>query len=119
VVARLRGTPPSGAVGHDRPGTIEDTGTIKEAGADESAATPTTNRVEGFSDDVIAIAATLLVLDLHVPEPGQAIGASLGHQLPSLAAYAVSFLTILIPCRTGSLCCLPHHRLRKVRWVSP
>jgi uncharacterized membrane protein len=55
-----------------------------------------TNRVEAFSDGVIAIAATLLVLELHVPEPGQDIWGSLGHQLPSLAAYVVSFLTILV-----------------------
>jgi TMEM175 potassium channel family protein len=57
---------------------------------------PTTGRLEAFSDGIIAIAATLLVLELHVVEPGQDIWASLAHQLPSLAAYAVSFLTILI-----------------------
>jgi uncharacterized membrane protein len=55
-----------------------------------------TGRLEAFSDGVIAIAATLLVLELHVPEPGQDIWAAVAHQLPSLAAYAVSFLTILI-----------------------
>jgi uncharacterized membrane protein len=53
-------------------------------------------RVEAFSDGVIAIAITLLVLDIHVPEPGG--GASLAHRLaeqwPSYAAYVVSFLTI-------------------------
>jgi len=53
-------------------------------------------RVEAFSDGVIAIAITLLVLDIHVPEPGSA--ASLAHELakqwPSYAAYVVSFLTI-------------------------
>jgi len=53
-------------------------------------------RVEAFSDGVIAIAITLLVLDLHVPEPGS--GTSLAHELakqwPSYAAYVVSFLTI-------------------------
>jgi uncharacterized membrane protein len=36
------------------------------------------------------------VLELHVPEPGGDVWGSLAHQLPSLAAYAVSFLTILI-----------------------
>jgi uncharacterized membrane protein len=56
----------------------------------------TTGRLEAFSDGIIAIAATLLVLELHVVEPGEDIWASLARQLPSLAAYAVSFLTILI-----------------------
>jgi uncharacterized membrane protein len=56
----------------------------------------TKSRVEAFSDGVIAIAITLLVLDIHVPEPGA--GESLGHRLaaqwPSYAAYVVSFVTI-------------------------
>lgn len=55
-----------------------------------------TNRMEAFSDGVFAIAITLLVLEIHVPEPGA--GASLGHELlaqwPSYAAFVVSFLTI-------------------------
>jgi uncharacterized membrane protein len=54
-----------------------------------------TSRLEAFSDGVFAIAITLLVLDIHVPEPG---GGSLGHELlaqwPSYAAYVISFLTI-------------------------
>ena len=52
--------------------------------------------MEAFSDGVFAIAITLLVLEIHVPEPGA--GASLGHELlaqwPSYAAFVVSFLTI-------------------------
>jgi uncharacterized membrane protein len=54
-----------------------------------------TNRLEAFSDGVFAIAITLFVLDIHVPEPG---GGGLGHELlaqwPSYAAYVVSFITI-------------------------
>src|SRR5215467_5250067 len=54
-----------------------------------------TNRLEAFSDGVFAIAITLLVLDIHVPEPGS---GSLGHELlaqwPSYAAYVISFITI-------------------------
>jgi uncharacterized membrane protein len=54
-----------------------------------------TNRLEAFSDGVFAIAITLLVLDIHVPEPGS---GHLGHELlaqwPSYAAYAISFITI-------------------------
>jgi uncharacterized membrane protein len=53
------------------------------------------NRLEAFSDGVFAIAITLLVLDLKVPEPGS---GSLGHELlanwPSYAANVVSFMTI-------------------------
>jgi uncharacterized membrane protein len=56
----------------------------------------TKGRVEAFSDGVIAIAITLLVLDIHVPEPRA--GASLAHRLatqwPSYAAYVISFATI-------------------------
>jgi uncharacterized membrane protein len=54
-----------------------------------------TNRLEAFSDGVFAIAITLLVLDLSVPEPGS---GELGHELlaqwPSYAAYVVTFITI-------------------------
>jgi uncharacterized membrane protein len=55
-----------------------------------------TNRLEAFSDGVFAIAITLLVLDIHVPDPGATaeLGAELGAQWPSYVAYAVSFLTI-------------------------
>jgi uncharacterized membrane protein len=66
------------------------------ADVEEAPAPLSTGRVEALSDGIIAIAATLLVLELHVPEPGEDVWASLAHQLPSLAAYAVSFLTILI-----------------------
>src|SRR5882724_3607187 len=55
-----------------------------------------TGRLEAFSDGVLAIAITLLVLNIHVPSPGH--GTTLGHELavqwPSYAAYTVSFLTI-------------------------
>lgn len=52
-------------------------------------------RLEAFSDGVLAVAITLLVLDLRVPAPGT---GQLGHQLadewPSYIAFAISFLTI-------------------------
>lgn len=53
-------------------------------------------RLEAFSDGVIAIAATLLVLDIHVPSThGEgALARALGHQWPGYVSYAVSFLTI-------------------------
>jgi len=56
----------------------------------------TTGRVEAFSDGVIAVAAPLLVLEIRQPAGGQDLWHFLGHQFPSLAAYVVSFLTILI-----------------------
>jgi TMEM175 potassium channel family protein len=55
-----------------------------------------TNRVEAFSDGVMAIAITLLVLELKVPTEvgdGQLLGALLA-RWPSYAAYVAAFLTI-------------------------
>ena len=54
-------------------------------------------RVEAFSDGVIAIAITLLVLDLAVPQRGDdpaGLGHALLQQWPAYFAYAVSFLVI-------------------------
>ena len=53
-------------------------------------------RLEAFSDGVIAVAITLLALDLHVPNPAGAgtLAHNLGEQWPNYAAYVVSFLTI-------------------------
>ena len=55
----------------------------------------TTDRLEIFSDAVIAIAITLLVLDIRVPQApqGQLLHA-LGRQWPSYAAYVLSFAVI-------------------------
>jgi uncharacterized membrane protein len=52
-------------------------------------------RLELFSDGVIAVAITLLALDLTVPEPGHGeLLTQLGDRWPQFAAYAVSFFTI-------------------------
>jgi uncharacterized membrane protein len=57
-----------------------------------------TGRLEAFSDGVIAVAITLLVLDIKVPTPPLPAGTTLGHELaqhwPSYVAYVTSFLTI-------------------------
>jgi uncharacterized membrane protein len=55
-----------------------------------------TNRLESFSDGVIAVAITLLVLNIEVPspEPGHSLGHELVHQWPTYAAYVTSFITI-------------------------
>jgi uncharacterized membrane protein len=72
-----------------------------------------TNRLEAFSDGVMAIAVTLLVLDLDVPDPGS--GSSLAHELadqwPSYAAYLASFLTI------GIIWINHHKMIRRLRAV--
>lgn len=67
------------------------------------------NRLETFSDAIFAIIITLLVLEIHIPEPksGEAereLLASLIDILPKLLALGVSFLTI-------SVIWINHHRL--------
>jgi uncharacterized membrane protein len=53
-------------------------------------------RLEAFSDGVLAIAITLLVLDLRPPQlrPGESLARGLADQWESYAAYVVSFLVI-------------------------
>jgi len=68
-----------------------------------------TGRIEAFSDGVFAIAVTLLVLELKVPQLAEDAGSAelwsaLLSRWPSYAAYLVSFMTILIVW-------VNHHRL--------
>src|SRR5437899_5745321 len=76
-------------------------------------------RLEAFSDGVLAIAITLLVLDLTVPLRnelhGESLALALGHQWPNYCAYAVSFLVI-------GIIWVNHHAMfamvaRTDRWV--
>jgi uncharacterized membrane protein len=55
-----------------------------------------TNRLESFSDGVFAVAITLLVLGIEVPDvgPDESLGHALVANWPQYAAYVVSFLTI-------------------------
>jgi uncharacterized membrane protein len=68
--------------------------------------TVTKSRLEAFSDGVLAIAITLLVIEIRPPEVHE--GESLAHALwelwPSYLAYLVSFLTI-------GVIWLNHHRV--------
>jgi TMEM175 potassium channel family protein len=66
----------------------------------------TKNRLEAFSDGVLAIAITLLVIDIRPPEVGQGEtpAHALWQQWPSYVAYLVSFLTI-------GVIWLNHHRI--------
>ena len=51
--------------------------------------------MEAFSDGVFAIAATLLVLEISVPESGFAdLWGAIGSEWPSYLAYTTSFFTI-------------------------
>jgi uncharacterized membrane protein len=52
-------------------------------------------RLEAFSDGVLAIAITLLILEVRVEQPpGESLAAALRHALPDIGAYVASFLQI-------------------------
>ena len=53
-----------------------------------------TTRLETFADGVFAIAVTLLVLDIRLPEEGGSLTDRLGDAWPAYVAYALSFITI-------------------------
>lgn len=53
-----------------------------------------TGRIEAFTDGVFAIAITLLVLDLHVPDAPHGLGRAVLHEWPQFAAYVTSFFII-------------------------
>ena len=54
-------------------------------------------RLEAFSDGVLAIVVTLLILDIKVPAPQEnhgELGSALAEQWPQYVAYLVSFLIV-------------------------
>lgn len=53
-------------------------------------------RAEAFSDGIFAIAATLLVLDIQVPDVKSGLLHALLTEWPSYIAYAISFATIVV-----------------------
>ena len=72
-----------------------------------------TGRVEAFSDGVFAIAITLLILEIRVPDLGEVVSngalvAALVRTWPSLLAFLFSFFVILVMW-------MNHHEF--MRWV--
>jgi len=64
-----------------------------------TTSTSSTNRLEAFSDGVFAIAITLLVLEIKVPDNDElhsagGLWSALGHRWPSYIGYVLSFLVI-------------------------
>jgi uncharacterized membrane protein len=51
-------------------------------------------RVELFSDAVFAVAITLLVLDLRVPDTSGSLAAALADRWPAFAAFGISFVIV-------------------------
>jgi uncharacterized membrane protein len=57
-------------------------------------------RLEAFSDGVLAIVITLLILEIHVPAPGEPdnakgqLGTALLHQWPHYVSYLLSFFIV-------------------------
>jgi uncharacterized membrane protein len=74
---------------------------------------PESGRVEAFSDGVFAIALTLLVLDLAVPDSRGDFAHELGRQWQSYVAYVGAFLTI------ASVWINHHDLFTRVRGVNP
>src|SRR5919108_655248 len=63
--------------------------------ADDHQQTNDTVRLETFADGVMAIAITLLILEVGVPHvEGSSLGHALAEQWPSYAGFVISFLTI-------------------------
>ena len=72
-----------------------------------------TGRTEAFSDGVFAIAITLLVLEIRVPESEFGhLWSGIAHQWPSYLAYVTSFLTI------GGIWGVHHGIFRRLRYAN-
>ena len=72
-----------------------------------------TGRTEAFSDGVFAIAITLLVLDIRVPEAGfEDLWRAVLHEWPSYLGYATSFVTI------GGIWLAHHGIFRRLAYVN-
>lgn len=69
-----------------------------------------TGRIEAFSDGVFAIAITLLVLTIHVPQPGEVQSTGLWTTLTSAQAYA-NYLSFLLSFIIVGVVWANHHTM--------
>ncbi len=69
------------------------------------------NRLEAFSDGVIAIIITIMVLEIHTPESADLVG--LAHLMPTLFGYFLSFTFVGIYWNNH------HHLLHTAKKVTP
>src|SRR5258706_1356796 len=74
-------------------GTLMNTKHLRQSNDDRG-----TGRTEAFSDGVIAVAITLLILDIHVPNVNTDLLQALLKQWPAYLGYVTSFLVITIFC---------------------
>jgi uncharacterized membrane protein len=72
-------------------GTLMNTKHLRQSNDDRG-----TGRTEAFSDGVIAVAITLLILDIHVPDVQTGLLQALLKQWPTYLGYVTSFLVITI-----------------------
>lgn len=77
---------------------------MSEPTASPEAKAKETVRIEAFSDGVFAIAITLLILEIHVPEfkAGETLLHGLSHEWASFLAFLIGFFTLLV-------CWINHH----------
>ena len=72
-----------------------------------------TTRIEAFSDGVFAIAITLLILEVSVPEAEfDNLWHGIAHQWPAYLAYATSFITI------GAIWMIHHAIFRRLQYAN-
>ena len=64
--------------------------------AEEREEKKETGRIEAFSDGVFAVAVTLLILTIRVPQGNENIPTHVLNQYPFFLAYLISFLSILV-----------------------
>lgn len=84
---------------------------IAEEFAEPARESIDTSRLEAFSDGVLAVVITIMVLEIRAPEEGDL--SDLHHVTPTLLAYLLSFAFIGIYWNNH------HHLLRATKRISP